>query len=185
MSLLVLPVMLLAIHAIVRAEERFLAERFGTQYEEYTRQVNRFFPSLRGLAATMSSYLIREIEGNPRITVRPRTVVTDGGGEGRLEWLTLRDLDSTANDATQQVNVQYRLGTTAAWTNVTNGYVADATVANASGPDIPLSVTLPLAANNQSQVQVRIMTTNATGTLSSTGSTVNFTNAAADRKTHV
>ncbi|MFM8274354.1 MAG: beta strand repeat-containing protein [Gemmata sp.] len=77
---------------------------------------------------------------------------------------TLRDLDSTANDATQQVNVQYRLGTTAAWTNVTNGYVADATVANASGPDIPLSVTLPLAANNQSQVQVRIMTTNATGT---------------------
>ena len=54
-TLLVLPVMLLGIHAIVRAEERFLKERFGAQYDEYCRRVNRFLPDPRGLAATMSS----------------------------------------------------------------------------------------------------------------------------------
>lgn len=42
-----------------------------------------------GLEATMSSYLIDEIRHNPRIDVRPRTVVADGGGEGRLAWLEL------------------------------------------------------------------------------------------------
>lgn len=54
-TLLVLPLMLLAIHAIVRAEERFLADRFGPDYDEYCRRVNRFLPSPRGLGETMSS----------------------------------------------------------------------------------------------------------------------------------
>jgi thioredoxin reductase (NADPH) len=42
------------------------------------------------LASTMSAYLIREVEANPVITVRPETEVVDGGGERWLEWLTLR-----------------------------------------------------------------------------------------------
>ncbi|MFM7737256.1 MAG: methyltransferase family protein [Alphaproteobacteria bacterium] len=54
-TLLVLSLMLLAIHAIVRAEERFLAGRFGAQYDDYCRRVNRFLPSLGGLSQTMSS----------------------------------------------------------------------------------------------------------------------------------
>lgn len=54
-TLLVLPVMLLAIHAIVRAEERFLEGRFGEEYADYCRRVNRFLPSLRGLPTTMAS----------------------------------------------------------------------------------------------------------------------------------
>lgn len=40
-----------------------------------------------GLAETMSDYLVREIEFNPRIVVEPASEVVDGGGEGRLEWL--------------------------------------------------------------------------------------------------
>ena len=44
------------------------------------------------LAETMSSYLIGEIEYNPRITVRTCCQVVDGGGDGRLEWLGLRDV---------------------------------------------------------------------------------------------
>ncbi|MEZ0579580.1 NAD(P)/FAD-dependent oxidoreductase [Nocardioides sp. MH1] len=43
------------------------------------------------LEATMSSYLIKEISYHHRLTVRPFTEVVDGGGGGRLEWLTLRD----------------------------------------------------------------------------------------------
>jgi thioredoxin reductase (NADPH) len=43
------------------------------------------------LAETMSQYLIGEIQYNPRISVRTSTAVVDGGGTGRLEWLTLED----------------------------------------------------------------------------------------------
>ncbi|WP_331456413.1 NAD(P)/FAD-dependent oxidoreductase [Luteipulveratus halotolerans] len=45
------------------------------------------------LHETMSDYLIREIEANPRIVVRPRTEVVDGGGGTRLEWLKLKGPD--------------------------------------------------------------------------------------------
>jgi thioredoxin reductase (NADPH) len=52
------------------------------------------------LAATMSSYLIDEIEWNPRITVRPCTEIVDGGAEetGQLGWLTLRDVRSSEEE---------------------------------------------------------------------------------------
>ncbi|KQY63578.1 MULTISPECIES: FAD-dependent oxidoreductase [unclassified Nocardioides] len=40
-----------------------------------------------GLAETMSDYLIREIDFNPRIQVEAASEVVDGGGDGRLEWL--------------------------------------------------------------------------------------------------
>jgi thioredoxin reductase (NADPH) len=43
------------------------------------------------LAETMSAYLIGEIEYNPRISVRACATVVDGGGDGRLEWLSLED----------------------------------------------------------------------------------------------
>jgi thioredoxin reductase (NADPH) len=43
------------------------------------------------LASTMSAYLIREVEANPVISVRPNSEVVDGGGERWLQWLTLRD----------------------------------------------------------------------------------------------
>ena len=48
------------------------------------------------LAGSMSEYLIREIESAPNIAVRPRVAVTGGGGQGRLERLTLTDLESGA-----------------------------------------------------------------------------------------
>jgi thioredoxin reductase (NADPH) len=44
-----------------------------------------------GIAETMSRYLVDEIAYNPRIAVRPCSEVVDGGGDGRLEWLTVRD----------------------------------------------------------------------------------------------
>jgi thioredoxin reductase (NADPH) len=47
------------------------------------------------LATTMSDYLVREIAATPRITVRTATEVVDGGGDGHLEWLSLRGPDGT------------------------------------------------------------------------------------------
>ena len=47
-----------------------------------------------GLTATMSDYLIKELEGTPRISIRPHTEVVDAAGDGHLERLTLRDTRS-------------------------------------------------------------------------------------------
>jgi thioredoxin reductase (NADPH) len=46
------------------------------------------------LDATMSTYLIREIQYNPVISVLPCAEVVDGGGDERLQWLTLRDVNT-------------------------------------------------------------------------------------------
>ena len=43
------------------------------------------------LEAGMSHYLIREIEATPNVSVRLRSEVTDGGGDGWLEYLKIRD----------------------------------------------------------------------------------------------
>ena len=52
----------------------------------------------------------------------------------------LRDLDGSADNAVQQVALQYRVGSTGLFTNVAAGYVADATNANrrrSSRPSAP------------------------------------------------
>ncbi len=47
-----------------------------------------------GLDATMSRYLIDEIEHSPTVTVEGSTRVVDGGGEPGLEWITTEDVNS-------------------------------------------------------------------------------------------
>jgi thioredoxin reductase (NADPH) len=43
------------------------------------------------LSRSMSDYLIREIDAARNVNVRPFIDVVGGGGDGRLEWLDLRD----------------------------------------------------------------------------------------------
>ena len=62
------------------------------------------------LTATMSEYLVREIGGNRRITLRPRIAVIDGGGEGHLEWLRLRDLDTGTEEEVPAKGLYLLLG---------------------------------------------------------------------------
>jgi hypothetical protein len=76
----------------------------------------------------------------------------------------LRDIDGAADNAVSQVALQYRVGTTGNFTNVTTAYVADAS----SGPSLAImetlvSTTLPSLVDNQPILQVRIITTDATG----------------------
>jgi len=76
----------------------------------------------------------------------------------------LRDIDGSTDNAIQPVALQYRVGTTADFTNIPGAFVTDAS----SGPSIAtmvtaVSATLPTACENQAQVQVRIITTNASG----------------------
>ena len=41
------------------------------------------------LSSTMSEYLVKDIEANPRIDVRTGVNIVDGGGAAHLEWLEL------------------------------------------------------------------------------------------------
>lgn len=75
----------------------------------------------------------------------------------------VRDIDGSADNAIQQVALQYRLTNSGNWINVPQGYIPDAT----SGPSqntlvTPISVSLA-AWYNQPTLEFRVMTTNAPG----------------------
>ncbi len=74
-----------------------------------------------------------------------------------------RDLDGSADNAVQQIAVQYRIGNSGGWINIPAGFVADATGPNLATLTTPVNVTLPVAVHDQAQVEVRILTTNAVG----------------------
>ncbi len=75
----------------------------------------------------------------------------------------VRDIDGSADDAIQQVALQYRIGNIGDFTNVPAAYIADATEANLATLVTPISINLPTEVDNQSEVQFRIITTNAPG----------------------
>ena len=60
---------------------------------KYAQQVTILVRS-QSLAASMSDYLIRQIEAAPNVDVRYRCEVAGGGGSGHLEHLLLRNRDS-------------------------------------------------------------------------------------------
>ncbi len=123
---------------------------------------------------TLTSGGVAEFDGiaNPTIALQgsgtadaPHIIVflnTTGQSNVRFAC-NIRDIDGSADDAVQPIDVQYRVGATGSFTSVTGGYIADATTGGSATQVTPLNLTLPAAANNQALVQVRIMTTNASG----------------------
>ena len=95
----------------------------------------------------------------PHILIK---IATTGRTGIRVQY-NVRDLDSTADNAIQQVALHYRVGDSGNFTNVSAAYVADATEASLATKVTAVDVTLPTAAENQSVVYLRIMTTNAAG----------------------
>jgi hypothetical protein len=87
-----------------------------------------------------------------------------GRSDVRLQ-ANLRDIDnSPADNAPQQINVQYRTSPGGAWINVPGGYFADVTTGPGLATQVTvLDVTLPADANNAATLEIRIMTTNAVG----------------------
>ena len=74
----------------------------------------------------------------------------------------LRDLDGSANNAVQPVALQYRVATNAAFVDLADAYVADATTGPGGATLLtPMVVVLPAAANDQGHLQVRWITANA------------------------
>jgi hypothetical protein len=74
------------------------------------------------------------------------------------------DIDGSGDNSVQRIAVQYRTAASGNWTNIAAGFIADAS----QGPDLSGLVTtrnfaLPAACNNQAVLQIRIMTSDATG----------------------
>ncbi|HYP26529.1 MAG TPA: C25 family cysteine peptidase [Blastocatellia bacterium] len=118
---------------------------------------------------------VAEFQGAPFMTVAlqgsgtadaPNIVIsvdTTGKTDITISY-NLRDVDGSADNAAQQVALQYRVGDSGNFTNIPEGYVPDAT----TGPNqatlvTPVGVLLPAAAINKPLVQLRIITTNAGG----------------------
>lgn len=53
--LVIIPIFLFIYQAIVLAEEKFLRGKFGTEFDVYCKQVNRWIPHLSGIGKTFSS----------------------------------------------------------------------------------------------------------------------------------
>jgi hypothetical protein len=85
-------------------------------------------------------------------------------GQSNIQFsCNIRDIDNSADNSTQQIDVQYRTGGAGSYTSVTGGYIADASSGPSTTMSTPLNLTLPAAADNQAIVEVRVITTNAIG----------------------
>jgi VCBS repeat-containing protein len=88
----------------------------------------------------------------------------DASGRQDLHFsVDLRDIDGSNDNSIQPVAVQYRIGDSGAWTTLST-YVPDASSGPAQATLVThLDIDLPAAVNNQSQVEIRILTTDAVG----------------------
>lgn len=155
---------------------------FSTGSDPQTLVSPGFFPVTQVLANqstpnTLTTGGVAEFDGiaNPTIALQP-----EGASNANAPYIVislnttnqqninvaynLRDLDGSSDNAIQRVALQYRVGNSGNFTNIPAGYVADAT----TGPNLatlvtPVNAILPAAANNQTLVQVRIITADAVG----------------------
>jgi hypothetical protein len=85
------------------------------------------------------------------------------GHQNILISYLLRDIDNSPDNAVQPVALQYRVGDVGNFTNISSGFVADATRQGAFTITTQVIAQLPAGALNKPWVQVRIITTNAAG----------------------
>jgi uncharacterized protein len=85
------------------------------------------------------------------------------GQSGVTIAYNLRDIEASADNAIQAVALHFRVGAAGTFTNVPAGFVADATTGGAATLVTPVCAVLPVAAENQAVVEVRVMTSNAVG----------------------
>jgi hypothetical protein len=131
---------------------------------------NQTDPGSVGLAAGVAEFELDDpvvaLQGSATAAAPHLLLSLDTRGRAGIGVrLLLRDIDaSSIADAVQAVAVQYRVDAEGEFSTLPDGFVADAT----SGPSqatlvTPVRVALPPAADDRALVQVRVITTNATG----------------------
>jgi hypothetical protein len=100
----------------------------------------------------------------PNIVIHLNTTV-GCAGKGVLLNFNARDIDGSANNSVTPIAVQYRIGGIGNYTNINASFVPDATTGPKQATLVtPVRVTLPISASNQPQLDLRIITSNQTGT---------------------
>jgi thioredoxin reductase (NADPH) len=87
----------------------------------------------------MSSYLIGEIEFNPRIRVEGGRCVVDGGGDGRLEWIEVEDTGTGERTRREAGGLFLLLGAVAHCDWLPNEVARDPNGFVLTGRDVPTS----------------------------------------------
>lgn len=73
----------------------------------------------------------------------------------------VKDIEDSADNSVQQVALHYRTNGSGKFINVPSAYIEDATLQNSATKVTEIDIILPETANNQSFLEIRIMTTNA------------------------
>src|SRR5690606_6021442 len=100
-----------------------------------------------GLAATMSQYLVAQIEQTPTIEVRVRTVASDLLGDARLEAITVCDLDSNQAETLPAAAVFVFIGAAPYTAWLTDTVAADQQGYLFTGADLGKAGALPASWN--------------------------------------
>jgi len=142
-----------------------LADGSGTPVDVNANQTNPSTYTTGGVTEFEITDPVIALQGSvtadaPHIVIYLNTI----GQSGINISYNVRDIDSATDNAVQQVALQYRVGNSGDFTNVPAGYIADAT----TGPSLatlvtPVNVTLPSDVDNQPDVQIRIITVDASG----------------------
>jgi VCBS repeat-containing protein len=119
--------------------------------------------STGGVAEFQIADPVVALQGSGTAQAPDLVLYLDATGRQNLHFsVDLRDIDGSTDNSIQPVAVQYRLGDTGNWTTI--AYTPDAS----TGPSLATQVThldvdLPVAANNQSMVEIRVLITDAVG----------------------
>lgn len=147
--------------------QTILADGQGTPLDVIANQTNPNTNSSGGVAEFAITDPVVALQGSgtadaPHLMIYLNTTPCPSTKSISIRY-RVRDIDGSADNAVQQVALHYRIGTTGDFTNLPSAFVADATEPNAATKVTQVLANLPLAVINQTQVELRIMTTNAAG----------------------
>ncbi|HZG08887.1 MAG TPA: Calx-beta domain-containing protein [Allosphingosinicella sp.] len=134
------------------------------QVQVFANQTNPNTNTSGGVAEFHIANPTAALQGSGTADAPSIVLYMDASGRQNIRFqANIRDIDGSADNAVQQVAVQYRTDPNGAWTNVPGGYIADATTVSTADQVTAIDVILPAGANNAATLQIRILTTNAAG----------------------
>ena len=143
------------VNPLVHANELSMDSTVASNYA-----VVDFHPTTGGLTKAMIALHANSKFDAPFLVYH---ISTTGKSNVQIQYDVI-DIDSGGTDATQEVALHYRIGSSGAWTNIPAGYIADATAPVAQAKKVThITANLPANAWNQAQVQFRVLTANANG----------------------
>lgn len=141
-----------------------LADGSGTPVNVIANQSNPNTQTTGGIAEFEITDPVVALQGSGTADAPHIVIYLNTTGQSNIRFqCNLRDVDGAADDAVQPIAIQYRVGGTGNYANVPGGFFPDVTTGGTATQVTPVDLTLPSGADNQSIVEIRVMTTNAVG----------------------